>query len=124
MKIIVKGEAKTSYKNKQELNGIDCQDEFTEYFDSDFTFKDVVTSGYLNFKYEDGKLWSITTYESSRELTKEELEQLLDYTTGQWSDGIGEGFEQNSCFTTDKGKDVYISPWFSEQKVTIVQNLT
>ena len=32
-KIIVKGEAKTNYQNLSELDGIDCQYEFSEYFD-------------------------------------------------------------------------------------------
>lgn len=33
-------------------------------------------------------------YETSRELTDDELENLADGTVGQASDGIGEGFEQ------------------------------
>ena len=33
-------------------------------------------------------------YETSRELTKEELENLGEGTTGQAADGLGEGFEQ------------------------------
>jgi hypothetical protein len=121
--ITVKGLAKTSYKNKEELNGIDCQDEFSEYFDDDFTFKNDVSNGWMNFRYENDKLWTYTTYQSTRELTKEELAILEDYTTGQWSDGIGEGFEQNACFYTDDDKEVFISPWSANQKTTITQEL-
>ena len=41
-------------------------------------------------------------YETSRELTKEELENLGEGTTGQAADGLGEGFEQQpwACYTT------------------------
>lgn len=122
-KITVKGVANTSYENLKELNGIDCQDEFSEYFDSDFTFKDDVSNGYMYFSYENGELWTYTTYNSTRELSKEELRMLEDYTTGQWSDGIGEGFEQYPCFTTDNDEEVYISPWHFGQITTITQEL-
>ena len=121
MQVIVKGQAK-AYNKKgkaitgdklKKLDGIDCQDEFTEYMDTnDCSAKECLSSGYLEFKYEDGKLWSITTYTSTRPLTKEELDQLIDYTTGQWSDGIGEGFEQEGC----NHEEDTISAWFGGQK--------
>lgn len=40
-------------------------------------------------------------YETNRELTKEELENLGEGTTGQAADGLGEGFEQQewACYT-------------------------
>ncbi len=120
-KITVKGEAQTDYKNLSELDGIDCQDKFSEYFDDD-SYVDAVTGGYMRFEFEDGKLWTITEYNSNRELTPDELHNLEDYTTGQWSDGIGEGFEQSPCMEGDDG-EVYISPWFYGQKTTITQEL-
>jgi hypothetical protein len=129
--ITVKGEAKTAYPNLRELDGVDCQDCFSEYFD-ETTWSEDVTGGYLRFKYEDGKLWSITEYDSSRLLSQDELFDLQEYTQGQWSDGIGEGFEQQPCFEADEwidpdlGEDdpqteVYISPWFYNQQITIFQ---
>jgi hypothetical protein len=131
-RITIKGEAKTSYPNLQELDGIDCQDEFSEYFDGDESYAKDVTNGYLHFEYDksDGKLYSVTTYDSTRLLTGEELEQLGDYTSGQWSDGIGEGFEQNPCYHSKEEYDyydeltneVYISPWHRNQILTITQN--
>ena len=50
-------------------------------------------------------------YESSRELTKEELDNLGEGTTSQASDGLGEGFEQCdwACYTEyydDQGNEV------------------
>lgn len=122
-KITVKGEAKTDYSNPQELDGIDCQDEFTEYFgeDEQNLIDKGVKSGYMDFKFKDGKLWTVTTYSCNNKLTDIELEELKEYTTGQWSDGIGEGFEQNSCFEDEDGEEVFISPWFHGQVVSITQ---
>jgi hypothetical protein len=120
-KIIVKGEASTDYSDLKELDGIDCQDEFSEYFDDDFTFKNDVSHGYMDFRVENGKLFTYTTYQSNRLLTKEELDQLQDYTQGQWSDGIGEGFEQNECKYDDNDEGIFISPWFPAQEISITQ---
>jgi len=120
-KITIKGEASTDYKWLSELNGVDCQDDFAEYFDSDFSFKDDIESGYMYFSFENEKLWTITEYFSNRELSNEELEILSDYTQGQWSDGIGEGFEQEPCFYDDNDEEVFISPWHRNQEVEIIQ---
>jgi hypothetical protein len=127
-KVIVKGEACASnedgvdYKGEslKKFDGIDCQDCFTDYMDSGrVTAKDVLSGGYLNFKYENGKLWSITEYQSTRVLTDQELEEVKSYTQGQWSDGIGEGFEQFPCNSDED----YISPWFGGQEITSFNNV-
>jgi len=122
-KITIKGQAKTSHKNLEELDGIDCQERFSEYFDDD-SYVDAVTGGYMRFEYKDGKLWTITEYNSNRELTQDELHDLGEYTQGQWSDGIGEGFEQEPCMVDDNGKEVYISPWYGGQKLDITQTFS
>ena len=121
-KIIIKGEAKTDYDGPlNHLDGIDCQDEFTEYFNDDEQdlIDKGVHSGYMSFVYEDGKLFTITEYSSDDHLTKAELAILADYTQGQWSDGIGEGFEQQEQYRN--GKEFYISPWQRGQVLSIVQ---
>ena len=123
IKITVKGEAKPNTSNKtknlEEFDGISCKNCFSDYLHkSRCSAADVISGGYLRFEYSDGKLWSITEYDSERMLTEKEMEQLADYTQGQWSDGIGEGFEQRPC--NDKGD--YISPWFSEQEIEIFDN--
>jgi len=148
-KITVKGEAKTDYPHLEELDGIDCQDEFSEYFHKKHGNEDYqqslidkgVNSGYLKFEFSNNKLYSITEYKSPEKLTEKELEILKEYTQGQWSDGIGEGFEQHPCYTAskpyqkynpdfddyedqeeaDEDLDVYISPWFYGQIVIITQ---
>lgn len=120
-KVVVKGKAKTSYGFKEELDGIDCHDCFSDYMDDTESCDGAVTGGYLQFEFIDGKLWSVTTYDSSRELTKKELKIVEDYTSGQWSDGIGEGFEQEPCHIGHAGEEVYISPWYYRQNRTITQ---
>lgn len=120
-KIIIKGEAKTDYPILEDLHGINCQDNFSDYFDDDDFYKEL-SSGYMTFSYENGKLWTITEYDSNRLLTEEELQTLADYTQGQWSDGIGEGFEQFPCYYDENEEEVYISPWYGGQELIVEQN--
>ena len=128
--IKIKGEAKASLEDKDgnyhalsleqllQCNYIDIQDDFVEYIDEDYKYK--LDSGYTHFKLDEGKLYSICVYEANEKLTDEELELLGDYTQGQWSDGIGEGFEQYPCKEIDD-MELYISPWFSGQVCEVLQ---
>jgi hypothetical protein len=128
-KITIKGEASTDYANLAALDGIDCQEEFTEFFSGKYKDNENeqalidkgVCNGYMNFEYKNGKLWTVTTYDSPVQLTEDELNILADYTQGQWSDGIGEGFEQEPCMCDDDDEDVYISPWSRGQKLITEQ---
>ena len=108
------------------LDGVDCQDSFIEYLWCDdkiieAALKEVVTGGILSFDFDSSKclLFAETTYESSRELTEPELEALKEYTSGQWSDGIGEGFEQEPVCRN--GVEYYISAWHQDQVATVTQ---
>jgi hypothetical protein len=58
-----------------------------------------------------------------QKLSDDELTELSKYTQGQWSDGIGEGFEQYPCCQSE-GSDVYISPWIPGQKLEVIQTQT
>jgi hypothetical protein len=124
-KITIKGEARTDYPDLEKLDGIDCQDDFAEYSD----FNKDLEGGYMFFKYEKEKLMTYTQYTAKKEFNEEQLQQLAEETQGQWSDGIGEGFEQSPCLYVEEYKnsdgeytdEVYISPWFSGQKIEIKQ---
>jgi len=118
-KVTVKGEAATDYTPLEDLDGIDCQDCFSDYMDRGESCNGAVTGGYMRFKHEDGKLFTITEYKASRELTPDELHDIVEYTSGQWSDGIGEGFEQYP--QNVDGEEVYISPWFWGQVPEVFQ---
>jgi hypothetical protein len=128
-KIEIKGEASTDYADLAALDGIDCQEEFTEFFSGKYKDSENeqalidkgVCNGYMSFEYKNGKLWTVTTYDSPVQLTEEELNILAEYTQGQWSDGIGEGFEQEPCMYDDDDEEVYISPWSIGQKLIIEQ---
>ena len=75
----------------------------------------------MDFRFEDGKLWTYTVYSTKEVLTTDELQELGEYTQGQWSDGIGEGFEQFPCDYEADGAEVYLSPWYHGQKLEIKQ---
>lgn len=109
------------------LDGVDCQERFTEYFHERFTIGEKVhdgeqdlidagiTGGYMRFRYDDrtNELNVITEYDVTRKLTYEEAKHLVEYTQGQWSDGIGETFEQNPVEIA--GVEYFISPWYPGQ---------
>ncbi len=124
MKIRIIGKAGEHSKEYLDLyDGIDCQEDFTAYFGTEqqpLIDKDV-TSGYMSFEVIDGELYTITEYECKERLTDAEIQLLIDYTQGQWSDGIGEGFEQQPCAYIDDELDdceLYVSPWYHGQEVT------
>ena len=118
-KIIIKGEAKTDFKDLRKLDGIVCQDDFVEYLDKPLSLK--LDNGYLRFEYTGGKLYSVVEYEAFEKLSEQELQELKSYTSGQLSDGIGEGFEQEPCYYSDDNEEVFISPWFYRQLLEITQ---
>lgn len=133
VKIEIKGEARACRVDmsgkKQWLrvdtlklfDGIKCSEDFINHFDEfDGTFYDALLSGYMEFRYEDDKLYTITKFVSNRTLTYEELHRLIECAQGQWSDGIGDKFEKNPCLVKD-GYNYYIYPWFNGQKAKATQ---
>lgn len=114
----------TSGKTSHPLmwDGYEHGEDFTEYLGKDEeALAKKLEYGFMSFVWETGKLYTITRYRATEALTPEELEQLKDYTVGQWSDGIGENFEQINCLYVD-GEETYISPWHSKQKVSVTQS--
>ena len=94
------------------------EEDFREYLR--LLSKDLITySEQARFSTKDGKLFVTVEYGTARRLTTEEQELLKEYTIGQWSDGIGEGFEQFPSAKDDQGNDVFTSMWHRRQVVTI-----
>jgi len=136
-KIIIKGlsgEASTdsgSVKDLSILDGEDCEDCFSDYFHESGNYGQEeqplidkeVKSGYMHFEYNksENKLYVVVEYTSKEELNKEELELLVEYTQGQLSDGIGESYEQSPCIIDDNDEEVFVSPWYYGQKLTVTQ---
>lgn len=105
---------------KRRIDGIDCQDCFTDYMDSgDCSAVDSLSGGFMRFSYENDNLYVIVEYRCIKQLTETEGKELIEYTQGQMSDGIGEGFEQREC--NDEGD--FVSPWYYGQKLEISDNL-
>jgi len=102
----------------KKFNGIGSDVNFTDYIsEADIPFKKVLGPGYMFFKYKDsqgrGKLVVHTEYVVSQFLEPEEAKKLVDYTQGQWADGVGEGFEQREVNSDGD----FISPWYPGQKI-------
>jgi hypothetical protein len=88
------------------LDGLVADDEtFTEYLGpgglqptpEELALAEVLEpGGVISFSYRDGDpvLTATTEYRSPRPLTPTELRALVEYTMGQWSDGIGENLFQ------------------------------
>lgn len=131
-KITIKGPAgKTNASDLSILDGMDCQECFSDYL---FDHREVeeghkslirkgVKSGYMRFRYnrEDKKLYVEVKYTSKEKLDDVELKSLIEYTQGQMSDGIGENFEQEPVGYEDDGQEIFLSPWFRGQKLEATQ---
>lgn len=120
-KITVKGTARTEYHDPKKLAKLSCSDCFSEYLNDETIKQKGLCGGYMHFEWVESekKLYTVTVYHSEQPLSAVELERLKKYTQGQWSDGIGEGFEQFPRIIN--GEEVYLSPWHSGQIATITQ---
>lgn len=81
------------------LDGLAYDDErFTDYIggpaEEDQLAAALEPGGIIRFAYRDSAdvLEAVTEYQSRRQLTAQELHLLVEYTMGQWSDGIGENW--------------------------------
>ncbi len=75
--------------------------------------------GFIDLRYDasENRLYVVTEYDSPRQLTRVELDQLVEHTTGQWSDGLGESLE---CpYAAENGLHLELVP--ENQEVRIEQ---
>ena len=78
----------------QDLFTKDPVDELAQYIHDDCIIHGVVTEIWVSVKIIDKIMYSWTEVTANRSLTDIEKGALLDYLTGQFSDGYGEGLEQ------------------------------
>ena len=106
-----------------EDGNLDPEDELSQYLHENAGWEKanlfgVVTEIWVNVKNIEGTLYSWTEVTANRELTEIEKEALLDYLTGQFSDGYGEGLEQhefNSYTETAESEE-----WDEEEQETYI----
>lgn len=87
----------------------DKTDNLMDYFDGSAAIKEKVLSAVPSVKEADGVLYGCTILELKEYLETEELSELCEYLTGQYSDGWGEGFEQQEIQVD--GGELYIHFW-------------
>lgn len=83
-----------------------------DYFDGSVAIKEKVISAVPSVKQKDGVLYGCTTLELTTFLEQPETEELYEYVTGQYSDGWGEGFEQQKIQVGDG--EIYVHFWQSD----------
>ena len=71
-----------------------------------------VYSLYPSVEIVDGELWGVMNAGLKEALSGKEIAELLEFVTGQNSDGYGEGLEQRPIKTPDG--EIYVSFWNHE----------
>lgn len=101
-------------------SGRDDDDAFASYIDSRELREIGLRGGYIELQYDTGDrvLRVVTEYESPRPLSDDELRKLVQHTTDQWSDGLGESFECE--YASNHGYELDLAPM--DQAVTVVQH--
>jgi hypothetical protein len=111
LRIVIEGLAAVSREGEQitdasvlrSLDGLTYDEErFTDYLggpaEEDALASALESGGHLRFGHHGSAplLTATTEYRSRRPLSESELRVLVEYTMGQWSDGIGENW---ACFS-------------------------
>jgi hypothetical protein len=78
----------------------------------DYALNKKVYSLYPSVEIVDGVLWGVMTAGLKESLSGEEIAELLEFVTGQNSDGYGVGLEQRPIKTPDG--EIYVSFWNHE----------
>lgn len=95
------------------LNRYTANDEndMATYYNKDDGVKEKLTSAVWSVELHGDKLFGRIDCSLKEALTAEETEVLRDWLTGQCSDGLGEGFEQQPIDTMDG--ELFVSFWNS-----------
>lgn len=92
------------------INAVDSYaEDLAEYMDIYTSYAEKVNSIMPSIEEKNGTLYGVATIEINEDLTPKELKRLIKYIEGQYSDGWGEGFEQQAI-EVDNGA-LYVSFW-------------
>ncbi len=80
-----------------------------QYFYDNPDIESKLESIVWGFEIFDNKLYGVTTVELTESIDMDEINELRDWISGQNSDGLGEGFEQQD-FDVDEGR-LSVSLW-------------
>ena len=119
--IVIAGDIKTDHPDPKILNGFgEHNTDFNEYVLEGEGVK-FYDSSYMNILWNqvDEKLYTVNRFVVGKPISEELLKKLGEDVQGQWSDGIGEGFEQEPVMTTEDGEEIFISPWHKDQELHV-----
>lgn len=104
-----------------QLDGLKYSEESCGEYLSETLYDIGVIGGHIELVYRsaESQLHIVTTYHAPRKLSRGEIQLLTDETTGQWSDGIGEGEFQHA---EKLGIDIDIAGFDSEPTVEQVDD--
>jgi len=71
------------------------EDSFAFYIDAPLLRPVGLKGGFIDLRYDsdENRLYVVTEYDSPRRLSSSELDLLIEHTTDQWSDGLGESLD-------------------------------
>jgi hypothetical protein len=111
----VEEEVQLDAHDLSKLDNYKFEDNFVEYIDNK-QLSEKLLEGYMRLQLQEDELVAVIEYKAVKRLSKAELEELRNYTSGQLSDGIGENIEQVALLNK-----YYVSTWTSNSNVTIKQ---
>ena len=102
----------------QDAIDLDCYRRMKEkglmkYFRDNENISTKVLSAFPRVEILDGEIYGVMVTEQNEKLLVDEEKQFIDYMSGQFSDGWGEGFEQHPIKTSDG--EIYVSFWQSRK---------
>lgn len=94
----------------------DGDEDMATYF-RDTPLKAKIESMKWGFESINDALWGVVDVTLNSEITPEEEDEIKDYITGQNSDGLGEGFEQQDISVDDGILNVHFWQWSDDYKI-------
>ncbi len=102
---------------RQKMLEYNASDEvnMAEYFHGNHGVSEKLCSADWDFERRNGELYGCITVQTAGPLTEDEEQDLKEWISGQNSDGLGEGFEQQEIYFdgTRYGGFMYVSLWNS-----------
>ena len=91
-------------------------EDMATYF-RDTPLKVKIESMKWGFESVNNSLWGVVDVALNSEITQEEDEEIKDYITGQNSDGLGEGFEQQDISVDEGILNVHFWKWSDDYQI-------